>query len=85
MSGVHKALHRTAIPLRSIAAGELGRYTKARDRLEGWNGSGFGLWAALGVSGTVFGPVAQGDGLGGGSGPCPVTARHRESLADPYV
>jgi len=26
MLGVHKALHRTAIPLRSIAAGELGRY-----------------------------------------------------------
>ncbi|MEW6110402.1 MAG: hypothetical protein AB1632_14735, partial [Nitrospirota bacterium] len=25
MPGVHKALHRTAIPLRSIAAGELGR------------------------------------------------------------
>jgi len=26
MPGTHKALHRTAIPLRSIAAGELARY-----------------------------------------------------------
>jgi hypothetical protein len=30
MLGVHKALHRTAIPLRSIAAGELSRYTSNR-------------------------------------------------------
>jgi len=27
MPGVHKALHLTAFPLRSKAAGELGRYT----------------------------------------------------------
>ena len=31
--------------------------------------SGFGLCAALDVSVTVIGPVAQDEGLGGGSGP----------------
>ncbi len=29
----NKALHRTAIPLRSIAAGELGRYAIKEDKL----------------------------------------------------
>ena len=29
----NKALHRTAIPLRSIAAGELGRSAKRKDHL----------------------------------------------------
>ena len=28
----NKALHRTAIPLRSIAAGELGRYVSRREK-----------------------------------------------------
>jgi len=30
----NKALHRTAIPLRSIAAGELGRYLERQKRVE---------------------------------------------------
>jgi hypothetical protein len=31
MTTPNKALHRTAIPLRSIAAGELGRYVYRKD------------------------------------------------------
>ncbi len=45
-----------------------------------------GSWAALGVSGTRFGPAAQDEGLGGRSGPTPApprTAGSTQPLAEP--
>lgn len=45
--------------------------------------SGFGLCAALDVSVTVIGPVAQDEGLGGGSGPTTVTAGYQGLQATP--
>ena len=42
-----------------------------------------GSFAVLGVSGTVFVPVAQDEGLGGRSGPTTATGGHRVSRPDP--
>ena len=44
----------------------------------------FGSWAAFGMSGTVFGPVTQDEGLGDGSRPTTADIGRGVSLADPY-